>query len=142
MVQTSNTFNWIILCAIFASGVYFIYYANAEFARDMNYYIAPLTEQPAVKKRQATLVLDYEGKKRVFAGAVLPNMTVSDVLLAVAPVGGFEVKLKPRLVIDGRADSPLGEGKKWKLFINSKEIAENALSVRVVGGYEVLAKYE
>lgn len=142
MPNTSNTFNWLVLCAIFASGVYFIYYANAEFSRDMNYYIMPLTEQPAIKNRQATFVLDYDGKKRVFAGAVLPNMAVLDVLSAAAAVGGFEVQLKPRLVIDGRADSPAGEGKKWKFFINGKETAENALSGRVRSGDEIIAKYD
>lgn len=131
-------FNWIILCAIFASGVYFIYHANAEFSRDMNYYIMPLTEQPALKNRQATFVLDYDGKKRVFAGAILPNMAVSDVLSAVATVGGFEIQLKPRLVIDDRSEN----GKKWKFFINGEEIVENVLSVRVRSGDEIIAKYD
>ena len=138
MLNTSNTFNWITLSAIVLSGVYFIYYANAEFARDMNYYIAPLTEQPAVKNKRATLVLDYEGKKRVFAGAILPNMAVSDVLAAAGQVGDFEVLFKPRLIIDGRAEN----GKKWNIFVNGKEIEEIILERRVRAGDEILAKYE
>lgn len=131
-----NKFYWPILLTVFVVVAGFIVYFG---------FLPEEVGAPTgflIKEDQASLLIDFGVKKRMFVGETVDNMTVLDALNFSAGGNNIEYKLDNTRNYLATVDDFANDGKIWTVYLNGAKQARAINEIIVKAGDEVELKFE
>lgn len=100
----------------------------------------PQKSKLEVSEKEALLILKAGQSERWFVGEVVEGMTIADAILASALPANLQVKVNSTLEAIG--DFQNNNEKRWKCYLNGKEITQKLDQVEIRPQDKILCEYK